>query len=77
MIYGKGDDEEEFTGPHSKRRDQHSCAIGKAIAVHFSYSSQDAGLMEHTDLLRRYDRLSRQLLGGDKGRGHSQRVKSG
>merc|ERR1711933_442199 len=69
-IYGKGDDEEEFTGPHAERRERHSCAIGSALAVHFSYGSQEDGLMAHTGLLRRYDRLSKQLTkqaGGRRG----------
>merc|ERR1719217_799483 len=53
MVYGKGDDEEEFTGPHAQRRDRHSCAVGRALAVHFSYGSQEEGLMANTNLLRR------------------------
>mmetsp|Transcript_63569 Transcript_63569/g.200860 ORF Transcript_63569/g.200860 Transcript_63569/m.200860 type:complete len:684 (+) Transcript_63569:39-2090(+) len=61
-IYGKGDDEEEFTGPHSQRREEHSCAVGAALSVHFSYGSQEEGLMANTDLLRRYDKLSRRLV---------------
>lgn len=57
-VYGKGDDEEEFTGPHSERKDRHSCAVGAALVVHFSYDSQEEGLLSYTSLLRRYDKLS-------------------
>ena len=60
-VHGKGDDEEEFTGPHAERRDQHSCAVGSALVVHFSYGSQEQGLMSYTDLLKRYDKLSRRV----------------
>ncbi|CAJ1334780.1 unnamed protein product [Effrenium voratum] len=60
-VYGKGDDEEEFTGPHAERRDRHSCAVGSALVVHFSYGSQEEGLMSYTNLLKRYDKLSRRL----------------
>ncbi|CAE7267658.1 unnamed protein product [Symbiodinium sp. CCMP2456] len=49
-VHGKGDDEEEFTGPHSERRDRHSCAVGAALVVHFSYGSQEEGLMAYTNL---------------------------
>eukprot|EP00439_Symbiodinium_sp_Y106_P071552 s470_g12.t2 len=59
--HGKGDDEEEFTGPHSERRDRHSCAVGAALVVHFSYGSQEEGLMAYTNLLKRYDKLSRRI----------------
>ena len=58
-VYGKGDDEEEFTGPHAERRDRHSCAVGSALVVHFSYGSQEQGLMSYTNLLKRYDKLSK------------------
>jgi len=61
MVYGKGDDEEEFTGPLAERRDRHSCAIGSALSVHFSYGSQEQGLMANTGLLKRYEKLSRRL----------------
>ncbi|CAE7684249.1 DEGP1 [Symbiodinium sp. KB8] len=60
-VHGKGDDEEEFTGPHSERRDRHSCAVGAALVVHFSYGSQEEGLMAYTNLLKRYDKLSRRI----------------
>ncbi|CAE7340950.1 unnamed protein product [Symbiodinium sp. CCMP2592] len=60
-VHGKGDDEEEFTGPHSERRDRHSCAVGAALVVHFSYGSQEEGLMTYTNLLKRYDKLSRRI----------------
>ncbi|CAE7506497.1 unnamed protein product [Symbiodinium natans] len=60
-VHGKGDDEEEFTGPHSERRDRHSCAVGAALVVHFSYGSQEEGLMAYTKLLKRYDKLSRRV----------------
>jgi len=60
-VYGKGDDEEEFTGPHAKRKAQHSCAVCSAIALHFSYGSQEEGLMAYTNLLKRYEKLSRRV----------------
>ena len=67
-VYGKGDDEEEFTGPHAERRDRHSCAVGSALVVHFSYGSQEQGLMAYTNLLKRYDKLSRRVQTADSAR---------
>ena len=67
-VYGKGDDEEEFTGPHAERRDRHSCAVGSALVVHFSYGSQEQGLMAYTNLLKRYDKLSRRVQTTDSAR---------
>jgi hypothetical protein len=63
-IYGKGDDEEEFTSPMAERAERHSCAVGASLVVHFSYGSQEAGLLEFTDLLHRYDSLSQDVAEG-------------
>ena len=60
-VYGKGDDEEEFTGSDAERRDRHSCAVGSALVIHFSSVSQEQGLMSYTNLLKRYDKLSRRV----------------
>lgn len=38
-VYGPGDDEEEFGSNHAERRGQHACALGRSIAVHFSYNT--------------------------------------
>lgn len=38
-MYGPGDDEEEFGSNHAERRGQHACALGRSIAVHFSYNT--------------------------------------
>lgn len=56
-VYGPGDDEEEFGGPHGERRGQHSCALGRSLAVHFSYTTQEERLTRFTDLLDRYAQL--------------------
>ncbi|CAE8672261.1 unnamed protein product [Polarella glacialis] len=57
-VYGPGDDEEEFGGAHGERRGGHACALGRSLAVHFSYNTQEARLLRHTDLLDRYTALA-------------------
>ena len=37
-VHGPGDDEEEFGSNHAERKGQHACALGRSIAVHFSYN---------------------------------------
>ena len=36
-VHGPGDDEEEFGGNHAERTGGHACAVGRSLAVHFSY----------------------------------------
>lgn len=54
-VYGPGDDEEEFGGGHGERSGGHACALGRSLAVHFSYNTQDERLLRHTNLLERYE----------------------
>ncbi|CAE7401055.1 unnamed protein product [Symbiodinium natans] len=58
-VHGPGDDEEEFGGNHAERTGGHACALGRSLAVHFSYTTQEERLMRHTDLLYRYVELAR------------------
>eukprot|EP00434_Breviolum_minutum_P028238 symbB.v1.2.024980.t1/scaffold2400.1/size80086/5 len=58
-VYGPGDDEEEFGSNHAERRGQHACALGRSIAVHFSYNTQEERLMKFTNLLERYVDLAK------------------
>ena len=37
-VHGPGDDEEEFGGNHAERTGGHACAVGRSLAVHFSYA---------------------------------------
>lgn len=55
------DDEAELSVMVHHRMGKRACAVGHALAVHFSYSRQDDGIMENTDLLARYDALSLEL----------------
>eukprot|EP00928_Gymnodinium_smaydae_P029371 TRINITY_DN22138_c0_g1_i1.p1 TRINITY_DN22138_c0_g1~~TRINITY_DN22138_c0_g1_i1.p1 ORF type:complete len:284 (+),score=56.32 TRINITY_DN22138_c0_g1_i1:155-1006(+) len=57
-VFGPGDDEEEFGGPHGERRDRHACALGRSLAVHFSYNTQEERLSGMTNLLERYTTLA-------------------
>eukprot|EP00439_Symbiodinium_sp_Y106_P080977 s1591_g19.t2 len=58
-VHGPGDDEEEFGGNHAERTGGHACAVGRSLAVHFSYAPQQERLLSHTDLLHRYVELAR------------------
>ncbi|CAE7749842.1 unnamed protein product [Symbiodinium pilosum] len=58
-VHGPGDDEEEFGGNHAERTGGHACAVGRSLAVHFSYGPQEERLISHSDLLSRYVDLAR------------------
>ncbi|CAE7208167.1 unnamed protein product [Symbiodinium necroappetens] len=58
-VHGPGDDEEEFGGNHAERTGGHACAVGRSLAVHFSYAPQEERLLSQTDLLHRYVELAR------------------
>ena len=53
-VHGPGDDEEEFGSNHAERRGQHACALGRSIAVHFSYSTSLADLLPIPELRPAY-----------------------
>lgn len=55
------DDEAELSVVVPNRIGKRSCAVGKAIAVHFSYSRQNDGIEEYTNLLARYEALSSEM----------------
>eukprot|EP00933_Yihiella_yeosuensis_P017076 TRINITY_DN14368_c0_g1_i1.p1 TRINITY_DN14368_c0_g1~~TRINITY_DN14368_c0_g1_i1.p1 ORF type:complete len:619 (+),score=123.61 TRINITY_DN14368_c0_g1_i1:109-1965(+) len=55
------DDEAELSVQVHARMSKRACAVGQALVAHFSYSKQEEGLMENTDLLERYERLSLDL----------------
>ncbi|CAK0793059.1 unnamed protein product [Prorocentrum cordatum] len=57
------DDESELAVMVPHRTNSRGCAVGRALAAHFSYSKQEEGLERHTDLLARYDALSRTMDG--------------
>lgn len=52
------DDESELSYTVPQRLGRRSCAIGRALVAHFSYSKQEDGLLQNTDLLERYRQLS-------------------
>ncbi|CAE7687735.1 unnamed protein product [Symbiodinium sp. CCMP2592] len=64
-VHGPGDDEEEFGGNHAERTGGHACAVGRSLAVHFSYAPQQERLLSQTDLLPRYA-LSEELQAWEK-----------
>ncbi|CAE8723368.1 unnamed protein product, partial [Polarella glacialis] len=47
------DDEKELSVVLPFRQNKKACAVGKALVVHFSYSTQEDGLVENTALLER------------------------
>lgn len=53
------DDESQLSYVQPHRLNKASCAVGKALAVHFSYSKQEEGLLANTDLLAQYANLTR------------------
>lgn len=55
------DDEKELSVVHPARLEKRSCAVGSALAAHFSYSRQEDGLVENTKLLERYLQWSERL----------------
>uniref|UniRef100_A0A7S4R648 Uncharacterized protein n=1 Tax=Alexandrium monilatum TaxID=311494 RepID=A0A7S4R648_9DINO len=55
------DDESELGVVAHHRMGKRACAVGRALVSHLSYSLQEDGLLENTDLLERYDALSRSL----------------
>ncbi|CAE7667726.1 hflX [Symbiodinium pilosum] len=55
------DDEKELSVVHPARLEKRSCAVGAALAAHFSYSRQEDGLLENTRLLARYQKLAEQV----------------
>lgn len=56
------DDEAEMSTKHPRRRNQHAGALGRALVVHFTFSSQEPGLKNYTKLLDRYRELARPLM---------------
>lgn len=52
------DDEAELSVMVHHRMGKRACAVGSALAAHFSYSRQEEGLLENTDMLARYRALS-------------------
>lgn len=58
------DDESELAVMVHHRMGKRACAIGQALVAHFSYSRQEDGLLENTDLLLRYDNISVALVSG-------------
>merc|ERR1711869_181946 len=61
MVFGPGDDEEEFGGPYGRKRGQRACAIGSALVAHLSYSTQHLGIAK-TDILARYALLAEESM---------------
>eukprot|EP00439_Symbiodinium_sp_Y106_P085716 s181_g29.t1 len=55
------DDEKELSVVHPARLEKRSCAVGAALAAHFSYSRQEDGLVENTQLLARYQQLAERV----------------
>lgn len=55
------DDEYELSFIVPRRLQKRSCAVGRALVAHFTYSRQDEGLTENTNLLERYKNLSDKL----------------
>jgi hypothetical protein len=49
-----GDDESEVSYAIPMRSGKPACAVGKALVAHYSYSKQEDGLLNHTNLLERY-----------------------
>eukprot|EP00397_Hematodinium_sp_SG-2012_P044509 GEMP01049735.1.p1 GENE.GEMP01049735.1~~GEMP01049735.1.p1 ORF type:complete len:313 (+),score=55.31 GEMP01049735.1:2-940(+) len=52
------DDESQISYMQPHKLQLASCAMGKALVVHFSYSLQEEGLLANTTLLEEYDKLS-------------------
>lgn len=55
------DDEKELSVVHPARLEKRSCAVGAALAAHFSYSRQEDGLVENTQLLARYQQVAERV----------------
>uniref|UniRef100_A0A7S1S656 Uncharacterized protein n=1 Tax=Alexandrium catenella TaxID=2925 RepID=A0A7S1S656_ALECA len=59
------DDESELAVMVHHRTGKRACAVGQALVAHLSYARQEDGLLEHTNVLERYDQLSLALEGKD------------
>jgi hypothetical protein len=57
------DDEEHITKVMPQKQQRHSVAVGRALAVHFSFFKQQPGLEGNTTLLADYTSLARQFCG--------------
>jgi hypothetical protein len=57
------DDEQDIsvTIPHARKR--HSCAVGRAVAVHYAYGPQREGLDNNTDVRDRYRAVAQSMCG--------------
>lgn len=55
------DDESQISYMQPHQLQIPACAMGKALAVHFSYTLQEDGLLGNTTLLDEYDKLSLRL----------------
>lgn len=56
------DDEAEMSSKHPQRRNQHAGALGRAVVVHFTFSVQEKGLRNFTDLLDRYREVAMPIM---------------
>eukprot|EP00397_Hematodinium_sp_SG-2012_P040269 GEMP01044091.1.p2 GENE.GEMP01044091.1~~GEMP01044091.1.p2 ORF type:complete len:112 (+),score=15.27 GEMP01044091.1:111-446(+) len=55
------DDEAELSFRHPAMRNQHCAALGRAVVVHYTFTSQEKGLLQNTTLEDRYRELAEPL----------------